>query len=410
MRAFPGAEGWAAFTPGGRGGRILRVTTLNPTGPGSFDEAVRTRGPRIIVFEVGGVIDLAGESIDLREPFLTIAGQTAPSPGITFIRGGIVIRTHDVVIQHLRVRPGENGRAKESGWEVDGMGTLGGEAYNVIVDHCSLTWGTDENLTTSGPRFDGPDLAAWRNATSHRITFSNNLVAEGLSESTHSKGEHSKGSLIHDNVTDVLILGNLYASNVQRNPLFKGGASGAVVNNVIYNPGTTAVDYHLDAEQWEGHPHAEGRVALVGNVLRHGPDTRANTALMLYPSAGDLRFHQADNQAWLRDGTPGQVLRVTKPEQGGRMTDVPAEEALPPGLRPRPSSETWERVLADAGARPWDRDATDRRIVQGVRDGTGRAIDGENEVEGYPHATETRRAFDPAEWDLATMTRRAGTP
>ena len=104
--AFPGALGWAADTPGGRGGRILRVSNLNASGPGSFADAVQQRGPRIVVFEVGGVIDLGAQTLTITEPFLTIAGQTGPYPGITLIRGGIDIATHDVVVRHLRVMPG----------------------------------------------------------------------------------------------------------------------------------------------------------------------------------------------------------------------------------------------------------------------------------------------------------------
>src|SRR6185312_9822525 len=89
LLAFPGAVGWAAHTPGGRGGQVIRVTTLAAKGPGSFLEALETKGPRVIVFEVGGVIDLHGEEIEIAEPYLTIAGQTAPAPGITLIRAGV---------------------------------------------------------------------------------------------------------------------------------------------------------------------------------------------------------------------------------------------------------------------------------------------------------------------------------
>ena len=105
--AFPGALGAAATTPGGRGGEIIKVTTLAASGPGSFAEAVQKAHPRIVVFEVGGVIDLAESTVKITEPNLTIAGQTAPAPGITLIRGGIDIATHDVVIRHIRVRPGD---------------------------------------------------------------------------------------------------------------------------------------------------------------------------------------------------------------------------------------------------------------------------------------------------------------
>jgi len=175
IKAFPDAMGWAAYTPGGRGGKIIRVTNLKARGPGSFAAAVQMKGPRIIVFEVGGVIDLQKNSIAITEPFLTIAGQTAPSPGITFIRGGIDIQAHDVIVQHVCVRPGEAGAEKRSGWEVDGIAT---GSYNIIVDHCSCTWATDENLSASGPRFDGKSVDEWQKNTSHRITFSNCIIAE----------------------------------------------------------------------------------------------------------------------------------------------------------------------------------------------------------------------------------------
>jgi hypothetical protein len=219
--AFPGAQGWAAVTPGGRGGRIIRVTNLNADGPGSFKEAALAKGPRIIVFEVGGVIDMKRTTLTIAEPYLTIAGQTAPSPGITFIRGGIDVKGHDIIIRHIRIRPGVDGQPHLSGWEVDAMSTVG--AYNVIVDHCTMTWGLDENLSASGPRFDGATPEEWRQHTSHNVTFSYNLLAEGLANASHPKGEHSKGSLIHDNATGILIWRNVYAHNVERSPLLKGG-------------------------------------------------------------------------------------------------------------------------------------------------------------------------------------------
>ena len=209
-------QGWAAITQGGRGGQILRVTNLNAQGAGSLAEAIATSGPRIIVFEVGGVIDLQGASLSIENPYVTIAGQTAPSPGITIIDGPLSIKTHDVILQHIRVRPGASRHV--TGWEPDGISTT--SAYNVIIDHCSVSWAVDENCSASGPRFDGATPDEWRANTSHAITMSNNIIAEGLSNATHTKGEHSKGSLIHDNVTEGAILKNFYASNQVRNPLF----------------------------------------------------------------------------------------------------------------------------------------------------------------------------------------------
>jgi pectate lyase len=404
LPAFPGALGWAAATPGGRGGKVLRVTTLAPTGPGSLLEALGTRGARIVVFEIGGVIDLERRSVRIEQPFLTVAGQTAPSPGITLIRGGIDIATHDVIVQHIRVRPGEAGAAKRSGLEIDAISTVGG-ARDVIVDHCSLTWATDENLSASGPRFDGKDPAAWRQATSHRITFSNNIIAEGLAHSTHGKGEHSKGSLIHDNVTDILIIGNLYAHNMERSPLFKGGVRGAVINNLIYNPGPRAVHYNLIAEEWGRQPYQSGQLTLIGNVLRAGPSTPSDVALFALGGSGDLELYAHDNIAVDRLGRPLPAEgRYTISPATVRAVEQPP--SMPAGLKPLAATEVQDAVIRDAGARPWDRDAVDRRIVADTIEGRGEIIDSEQDVGGYPVQPETRQKFNPAEWDLNSLTRK----
>jgi pectate lyase len=400
--AFPGAQGWAATTPGGRGGRVLRVTTLAMSGPGSFAEAVATPGPRIIVFEVGGVIDLGGRSWKIAEPYLTIAGQTAPSPGITFIRGGFDITTHDVIVQHVRVRPGSAGFGQRSGHDFDAISVVGG--HDVIVDHCSLTWATDENLSASGPRFTGKNPDQWRAGTSHRITFSNNLIAEGLADSTHAKGEHSKGSLIHDNATDILIVGNLYAHNQERSPLFKGGARGLIVNNLIYDPGPRALHYNLIAEEWGDQPRQLGRMVAIGNVLRSGPSTPDDVAFLSYGGSGSLEWYAEDNLAVDRLGRPLP--------QTGRYTTAPVElipiarPPLPHGVQPMPSADVQDKVIRGVGARPWDRDAIDVRILANVIEARGGIIDSEDEVGGYPVYEATRAPFDPAQWDLATMTRR----
>jgi pectate lyase len=398
--AFPGAQGWAAHTPAGRGGKLLRVTTLASTGPGSFAEAIATPGPRIVVFEVAGVIDLERKELRISEPYLTIAGQTAPQPGITFIRGGLTIATHDVVIRHIRVRPGEAGLAKRAGVDFDAINTVRGAA-DVIVDHCSLTWATDENLSASSTRFFGESPADWMRAASRRITFSNNLIAEGLANATHGKGEHSKGSLIHDHVNDVLIVGNLYAHNYERNPLFKGGARGQVINNVIYNPGQRAVHYNLIAEEWLGHPYSVGQMAVRGNVMRAGPSTQT-LAFFSIGGSGDLDYYADDNLVVDRIGQPLP--------QTGRYTTAPVKlhelaqaPELPFGVRLLPSAQVQDAVVADAGARPWDRDDIDRRILADTIEGRGKIIDSENEVGGYPKVEPTRQAFVPADWDLATM-------
>ena len=398
--AFPGAMGAAATTPGGRGGEIVRVTTLAPNGPGSFLEAVKKTGPRIVVFEVGGIIDLGEFTVKITEPYLTIAGQTAPAPGITLIRGGIDIAAHDVIIRHIRVRPGDGGRARLSGNDYDAISTLGG-AHDVIVDHCTLTWATDENLSASGPRFTGNTPEEWRKGTSHRITFSNNIIAEGLADSVHVKGEHSKGSLIHDNVTDILIVNNLYAHDKERSPLFKGGVHGAIINNLIYDPGQRAIHYNLIAEEWGDHPYQTGEMTVVGNVLRAGQSTIPNLALITVGGSGDLALYERDNIAVDRQGGPLPMR--------GSYTNAPIKilkltPPVIPGVTPMPAREVQDYVIKNAGARNWERDHEDARVVADTIEGRGFIIDSQSQWGGYPKDAPTYKAFDPAAWNLADMT------
>jgi pectate lyase len=402
LPAFPGALGWAAGTPGGRGGAILRVTTLAASGPGSLLEAITTSGPRIIVFEVGGVIDLDQGRLEIRLPYVTIAGQTAPSPGITIIQGGISIRTHDVVLQHLRVRPGEAGAAKMSGWEVDAISS-GDGAANVIVDHCSTSWGTDENLSASGSRFLGATPDEWRASTSHIVTFSNNIVAEGLADATHAEGEHSKGGLIHDNVTDMAIVQNLYFSNNERHPLFKGGARGVVVNNYVANPGRWAMAYALNAGEWGSNAYQTGQMAIAGNVVMPGPSTPDDVPLLRISGAGQVEVHFSDNIA--KDTAGGDATLI-----GGSAASLAIEASTaptwPPGLTAMPAADVAEFIRENVGARPWDRDAIDTRIVEQALSGQGAIIDSEQAVGGYPNHAPTSAPFVEADWDLRYMVRK----
>jgi pectate lyase len=399
-KAFPGAVGWASNTLGGRGGQILRVTTLAKDGPGSFKQAIETKGPRIIVFEVGGVIDLDATTLKITESFLTIAGQTAPSPGITLIRGGLDVTASDVIMRHIRVRAGEAGKPKMSGSDFDSFSTIG--ARNVIVDHCSLTWGTDENLSASGSRFTGKTPSEWRAGTSRQITFSNNLIAESLANATHAKGEHSKGSLIHDNANDILIYRNVYAHNVERNPLFKGGVHGAIINNLIYNPGHRAIHYNLMANEWGKVPFQNGRMTIIGNAMRGGHNTTAGLPLVMLGGHGDLDLYMRDNLAQDMNGKAlPQIGRYTTGNAKINVATKPLD--MPKGLTIAPALGLEADLLTTVGARPWDRDAHDVRILADIAEGRGKIIDSESEVGGYPVHKPTYRAFVPDDWDLETM-------
>ncbi|WP_437986853.1 pectate lyase family protein [Sorangium sp. So ce117] len=394
--ATTGSAGGSAITgsAGGAGGSgpvdgvgtILKVTNLDADGPGSLREAIETRGPRTIVFEVGGIIDLNKTRLDITEPFVTIAGQTAPSPGVTLIRGGMKIRTHDVRIQHLRFRIGDAGAAPASGFEPD-VTTDGASAYNIVIDHCSVAWGVDENLSVSGPRFDGPD------GTSRRVTFSNNIIAEGLVESIHEKGSHSMGTLVHDHCTDVTVVGNLYAHNNERNPWYKGFATGAIVNNVVYNPGKWAMRLGPVLKEWEssGVTPEPPRVSIVGNYMRHGANTLPGLPMIGTNSLGS---------AYLEDNIAVDALGAAAPIASPDIIVLAEKPAWPDGLVALPATSVLDAVLAHAGARPRDRDEVDLRIVEDVLSGDGMFVNSQDEVGGYPTAAPTSRPLDAPTEDI----------
>ncbi len=370
------AGGFGMHTPGGLEGRLIRVTSLAQEGPGTLRAAIEAQGPRFIVFEVGGVIDLARKNLRVREPYLTIAGQTAPHPGITLIRGSLALETHDVVIQHLSVRPGDAGQPRKSGWSPDGIGL--NAASNVLIDHCSATWAVDENLTVSGPRYDGPA------ATSHDVTIRHCLIAEGLDNSSHEKGPHSKGSLVHDCCRNIALIANLYAHNVDRNPYFQAETTGVIVNNLIYNPGRAVIGVTFSPSEWQGRPMpAEGRVSIVGNVLLGGVNTRSSLPMI----SGTGFVYEEDNVA---RGREGHIVPVLNPKIR-RLRDKPV---WPAGLQGLPSSKVVDYVTRTVGSRPWQRDPIDRRIVASVLQRGGRIIDSQDEVGGYPSYGPTHRKLE----------------
>lgn len=356
-------------TPGGDGGVVLKVTNLNHNGPGSLAAALAHSGPRIVVFEVAGVIDLERTNLDINQPYLTIAGETAPDPGITLIKGGLRIISHDVIVRHLHIRPGDAGLAKRAGWDTDGIAVTGSKACNVLVEHNSISWATDELVSASGPRDKGPA------ATSKHITFRYNILAEALDYASHIKGKHSKGALVHDNVQQVAFIGNLFVSNDRRNPYFKAFSSGVVANNLIVNAGNAAVQLGFVETEWQssGIVPQNPQVAVVGNVLRYGTDSYSDLALV--SDRGDAFI--TDNQTFnLRQQAMYDTQGVIK------RLDFPA--LWPVGYNALAAGETETMVLTQAGARYWQRDAIDKRILQQLADGSSRIIDSQQQVGGYP--------------------------
>jgi len=228
LPAFRGAEGFGATTPGGRGGRVLRVTTLADSGPGSLRAALETRGPRIVVFAVSGVID-DERPLCIEEPFVTVAGQTAPGDGITLAGEELRIQAHDVVLRHLRVRTGD-ARTPHDGWDNRDAVNFGhprreGDTHDVVLDHCSFSWAVDETLTV------------WYR--SHDITVQHCLLAEPLFHSKHPEGPHSMGILIGEGAANVSLHHNLLADSNGRNPQVAGAGVVDVRDNVVFNWAST---------------------------------------------------------------------------------------------------------------------------------------------------------------------------
>jgi hypothetical protein len=379
-------------TRGGIDGQVIKVKNLDREGEGSLRAALEAEGPRLIVFEVGGVIDLEKGQLQIDNPFVTLAGQTAPDPGITIIKGGISITTHDVRIEHISVRPGDAGQPKKSGWEPDGITTSGGQAYNIVIDHCSVTWAVDENISVSGPRTLGPD------ATSHKVTISNCIIAEGLHESSHAKGPHSKGSLIHDYCRDIAIVRNFYAHNAARNPYFKAFTTGAVINNIIYNPTFGAVMIHFVESEWKDSniKPDRGIVAIVGNVLRHGEDSSDELSLAGWKGEAYLE----ENMVWGKDGQPARLAHPDLKRVENAIWPEGYTKILPDRVE--------LAVLMLVGARPWARDPIDRRIVDAYMKREGRVIDSQEEVGGYPSYEMTRRELEVPVEDIDAWLGRFG--
>lgn len=356
--------------------QVLRVTSLDADGKGTLRDACRKKGPRIIVFDVGGVIDLGKKGIEIKEPDMIIAGQTAPSPGITLIRGGLSVEADRALVQHLRVRPGDAGQPKQSGWEPDGITTSGGPA-DVWFDHCSATWACDENM--SAATYKSPTGEPAR-----RIFMRACIIAEGLSNGPHGKGEHSKGTLVFDGTQQVAIVGCLYASNTERNPVFKLNTSGVVVNNVIANPGQRAI--HASVPGGEGLDLPKARIAVVGNVVLFGEKTKKQAAI--FEGVADGYFKNNEGFNWL--GEPLAELRVPFPTL--------AEPPLwPEGLKPVSTTAALWQVARFVGARPAERDAIDTRIVREALTGAARIIDSQDQVGGYPKPEPTTRKLDVPE-------------
>jgi pectate lyase len=278
LPAFPGAEGFGAEAVGGRGGRVIEVTNLDDDGPGSLRAAIVAEGPRIVVFRVAGTIELRSELV-LTQSFITIAGQTAPGEGITLKthpenpRSALTIKdgAHDVVIRYLRFRPGPSHVQAVKGDDShvkDALQIL--DASRVIVDHCSLSWATDEVLST------------WYDARDVSIQWC--IVAEAL-RNTERGGPDGKALLIGGKGAGrISVHHNLLAHSPGRNPMVKAEGVVDVVNNVALVPATVAMS--VDGEYGPTPVNFVGNVVYAphGDGLVHGLRVLGQRPLSLFVS------------------------------------------------------------------------------------------------------------------------------
>ncbi len=373
LAVFPGAEGFGSTTPAGRGGKIIRVTHLGDSGPGSLRAALGARGPRTVIFEVGGVIELA-DHIEVTEPYVTLAGETAPTPGITLSGDTLRFKTHDVVVRHLRVRVGDDPANSEPEFR-DGLGVATDrkgsfDAFNIVFDRCSVSWAIDENVSI------------WYENV-YDVTVSRSIVAEGLRDlADPSAGSY--GLLAGKHSRRIAAVRNLFAHNMARNPRFSGDSSGLVVNNVIYNSRHRAIDMGGDDEGpiW---------LTVIGNVYLPGRDSRAEIKpVVVTNDSGATRLFVAGNDGPYASANPWSVVdnRVGKRIK----SDVPPVWVQP--LKILRAHKARRQVLRFSGARPVDRDAVDRRIVADARRDRGRIIDSPAEVGGLGAVRATRRALE----------------
>ena len=375
MPAFAGATGFGRNATGWRGGAVIKVTTLEDRGPGSLRACAEASRPRVCVFEVAGTI--AVDSTIAVGANVYLAGQTAPGDGVQLRlrqaseRPMMVNAASDVVIRHLRLRPGP---PQERSSSVDGIAIF--DSHDVILDHLSVQYSTDELLSIGTLRGSVSD-----------ITVQDSLLAWGLDRANHLRRKHSKGALIctldgAGQCGRLSLVRNLFAHNRDRNPDVKGTGSGPIeiVNNVFYDPISQFGEFYDD----EGNL----RINYIGNTVLTGPSTRRKEppyAVEIYNDRSptfDVMVHVHDNidGHHRRNGSEPDEL-VVRPDSRGYLAPEPflpvSAEALAPEV-------ALERVLAHVGATAPARDALDRQAVEDVINRTGHVVDNPAEAGGWP--------------------------
>ncbi len=396
---FPGAEGFGTLTPAGRGGMIIEVTTLADSGEGSLREALETEGPRTIIFKVGGVINVTSDNLFIRHPFVTVAGQTAPGDGITIIGKGVTIITHDVLIQHLRVRPGDKGGASpdtndaieifDPEWvdarSVDEINRLSKDkVYNIVLDHISASWSEDEAVSV----YKG----------SRDVTISWAIISEALNKAGHSKKTHSAGLMLAGLTDRISVHHSLLAHNDFRNPLIKNSGIVDFRNNIIYDWGIESTFILKEKNIFLGQ---NTNVNLVSNNYIPGPSTskEAKPIVIGQDEIEENILYKKDNTlpktrekddniaaffSFRIDMDLIQGDTIEGKIEWAKKTFFSSEPFYTPRVTTFNAEESYSRVLTGVGANKPKQDYVDKRIINEVRTETGRLIDSVDDVGGYP--------------------------
>ncbi|GJM05801.1 MAG: hypothetical protein DHS20C09_17970 [marine bacterium B5-7] len=362
--AFPGAQGFGKFTKGGRGGKVIEVTNLKDKGTGSLRAALQASGPRTVVFRVSGKIILA-DRIKIKTPYLTIAGQTAPGEGVV-VNGMINIMTHDVIIRHLRVRVGP-GKVPKTIIR-DSIQVSSANAYNIMLDHVSLSWGVDETFSI------------WR-ASKGAITVQWSIISESLDcpSPRHPEGCHGKGVLIGGKATKISFHHNLLAHNPDRNPSLTSGDID-MVNNVIYN--------YRDPASIRPQ-HGKVRVNMVGNYFLSGPNTILKKgAVRLYNgqkfNSGSGVYCKGNIHPKFRKSNSLPETLIAYSGGGGSKFKIVGSRYGYPVVSTTSAFTAYNDVLAKAGAIRPARGKIDKRIVASVKKKNGKIISMPSQVGGLP--------------------------
>ncbi len=359
--AFPGAEGGGAFTVGGRGGKVYVVKSLEDRGAGSLREACEQGGARTIVFNVAGIIHLKSP-INIRAPYITIEGQTAPGDGVCVAGESVLIDTHDVIIRFMRFRRGETAVTRRD----DALG--GNPVGNIILDHVSGSWGLDENMSIYRHVYNRKDGKGDKLPTVN-ITIQNSIFAEGLDTYNHAFGSTIGGR-------NSTFMRNLWANNVARNPSVGMDGDFGFVNNVIFNWWNRSADGGDDKSFFN----------FINNYYKPGPITPKDKPIgyrILKPESGrghkdSLYFGKAyvngnimeGNEKVTADNWAGGVQVQELPDAGKFTDSIKVNKPFPMAVFPFVSAkEAYSYVLDNAGAILPVRDAVDKRVVEEVRTG-----------------------------------------